>query len=311
MLGPMAANSVTSQERASQFDLALWHLADAPVKQDRALLEYPFFSLQKQPQRKTIIYEDLVRMIRIEIMPSTKGAATIWDKDLLMYIASVLNERIAKGLQVGRTFRFAVYDFLKAVGRADCSANYRAFEDALDRLAGTRVKTTIPSADRVFKESWGWINSWKVVTRMNRHQKEVAAGVEITLSEWCYSAIVEERRLLSINKEYFRLEKGLERRLYELARKHCGNQASWKIGLSKLSDKCGTKMPLKAFRYELAKIAASNNLPDYTLHLAHDQNSPAQRALRADGYKLPKMPLARIIVVFSLRPSLSLKADAA
>ena len=61
-------------------------------------------------------------------------------------------------------------------------------------------------------------------------------AVEVTLNEWLYNAIVA-REVLTRNRDYFRLDGGLERRLYELARKHCGNQAKWLIGLELLHKK--------------------------------------------------------------------------
>ncbi|MBA4143306.1 MAG: replication initiator protein A [Nitrosospira sp.] len=37
--------------------------------------------------------------------------------------------------------------------------------------------------------------------------------------------VVQAHEVLKINPSHFRLRKPIERRLYELARKHCGNQA--------------------------------------------------------------------------------------
>jgi plasmid replication initiation protein len=49
-------------------------------------------------------------------------------------------------------------------------------------------------------------------------------ALELALSRWLYNAVLA-REVLTLNREYFRLGGGLERRLYELARKHCGQQA--------------------------------------------------------------------------------------
>jgi plasmid replication initiation protein len=45
-----------------------------------------------------------------------------------------------------------------------------------------------------------------------------------TLSDWVFNAVAA-REILTLSRDYFRLRKPLERRLYELARKHCGQQA--------------------------------------------------------------------------------------
>jgi plasmid replication initiation protein len=91
-------------------------------------------------------------------------------------------------------------------------------------------------------------------------------AVEVTLSEWLYNA-VQAHEVLTIHKDYFRLRKPLERRLYELARKHCGKQANWKIRLELLQEKCGSKSGLKRFRQAARQIISEGNIPDYRLSL--------------------------------------------
>jgi plasmid replication initiation protein len=58
-------------------------------------------------------------------------------------------------------------------------------------------------------------------------------GVEVKLSDWLYNAIVNFE-VLTLHRDYFRLDGGLERRVYELCRKHCGHQTTWSIGLELL-----------------------------------------------------------------------------
>jgi len=87
-------------------------------------------------------------------------------------------------------------------------------------------------------------------------------AIELRLSDWLYNAIIG-REVLTLSRDYFRLSRGLERRLYELARKHCGHQAKWLIGLDLLHKKSGSNSPLKRFRLEVKKIARADTLPDY------------------------------------------------
>ena len=91
--------------------------------------------------------------------------------------------------------------------------------------------------------------------------------LEATMSDWFYNSLLG-KEVLTINRKYFKLRKPLERRLYELARKHCGTQGEFKIGLEKLHKKTGSTSPLKKFRYYLRKIIKTNHLPDYQLFLA-------------------------------------------
>ena len=65
-----------------QVDFFLDALVDAPIKEDRALLEFPFFSLAKRPRMEPIVYSD--DRVTIEVAPSHKGVATVWDRDVLI-----------------------------------------------------------------------------------------------------------------------------------------------------------------------------------------------------------------------------------
>ena len=74
----------------------------------------------------------------------------------------------------------------------------------------------------------------------------------------------------TISNDYFRLRRPLERRIYEIARKHCGSQKRWHINLAKLQDKTGSNAPLKKFRLNIRQIIEGDHLPFYTLELTTD-----------------------------------------
>lgn len=97
------------------------------------------------------------------------------------------------------------------------------------------------------------------------------SSIDVKLSDWLYRAI-QSMEVLSISPDYFRLRGGIERRVYELARKHCGSQAKWCIGIVLLHKKTGSQSPVKRFRYELKRIASSDIMPDYRLHLDSDKD---------------------------------------
>ena len=66
--------------------------------------------------------------------------------------------------------------------------------------------------------------------------------MRINLSDWVFNA-VGQHEVLTLHRDYFRLRKPLERRMYELARKHCGKQDEWAISLDLLRKK--TRLRLK------------------------------------------------------------------
>lgn len=92
---------------------------------------------------------------------------------------------------------------------------------------------------------------------------------EIVLSDWVMRAI-EGDEVVTISNDYFRLRRPLERRIYEIARKHCGSQKRWHINLAKLQDKTGSNAPLKKFRLNIRQIIEGDHLPFYTLELTSD-----------------------------------------
>ena len=90
--------------------------------------------------------------------------------------------------------------------------------------------------------------------------------VMVTLSDWMYRSVVSES-VLTLHRDYFGLRKPLERRVYEIARKHCGRQAEWRIGLETLLKKSGSTSPRRVFRKMIRDMAAEDGLPDYSLAL--------------------------------------------
>ena len=90
--------------------------------------------------------------------------------------------------------------------------------------------------------------------------------VTVTLSDWIYRSVLA-RSVLTLHRDYFRLRKPLERRVYEIARKHCGRQAEWRIGLETLLKKSGSTSPRRVFRKMIRDMAAEDGLPDYRLEL--------------------------------------------
>ena len=66
------------------------------------------------------------------------------------------------------------------------------------------------------------------------------------------------------------MRRPLERRIYEIARKHCGNQKKWHIRLSKLQEKTGSNAPLKKFRLNIRQIIEDDETPFYRIELTDD-----------------------------------------
>ena len=89
-------------------------------------------------------------------------------------------------------------------------------------------------------------------------------SVTVTLSEWLFKAVLT-KSVLTLNRDYFRLRKPLERRIYELIRKHCGKQPEWRVSVEVLLKKSGSASPRRVFRKMMRDMIESNHLPDYEL----------------------------------------------
>jgi plasmid replication initiation protein len=289
---------------SSQIDLFIETLISAPLRDDRVLMEFPFFSLQKQPLRTPLVYQD--GHVTIRVSPGEKGIATIWDKDVLIYLCSLINTRLERGEPVTRTLPVSAHDLLRVTRRPTGKTAYSEIYDALFRLRSTTITTDIASGGQAEKRGFGWIDNFRIIERETKTGKKIMRGMEITLNEWTFRAIVKDRRVLAINPDYFDLPRGLERRLYEVARKHVGRQSEWRIGLGNLAKRCGSMQSnLRGFKFQLRGIVRADRIPDYRMTLINDHSSPTAKAMEAAGMKgtkgVKRTPNEAVIVVFQPR----------
>jgi plasmid replication initiation protein len=252
-------------------DFFLCDLFDYALKDDGVSMEAPIFTLSTKPDLSVWHWESKDGDRSITVTPSVLGRATQFDKDLLIYVVSQMTEAINRGRLDANTptVRFRVYDYLVATNKLTGGKEYQRLQDALERLRGTSIKTNIKTGGQRVKEGFGIIDSWVIIEKAPDDDRMVA--VEVSLSKWLFNA-VQAHEVLTINPDYFRLRKPIERRLYELARKHCGHQAIFVIGVELLQDKCGSKSALFEFRRVLRDIVKADTLPDYRIVLDTDKD---------------------------------------
>ncbi|MEL7393056.1 MAG: replication initiator protein A [Pseudomonadota bacterium] len=247
---------------AAQGDFFVCDFFSAVPKHDLASMEHPLFSLSTRPDRRILSYEHNGAVLTIT--PSVKGRATIFDADILIFCISQLMAALNSGRPVARTLTLTAHDLMLATRRETSGDGYKRLKDAFERLAGTRITTNIetgPKDNRIeVTTGFGLIESWEIV-RKTRGGRMVS--VSVTLSEWLYRAVLS-KSVLTLNRDYFSLRRPLERRLYELARKHCGNQPAWQVSVTTLAKKSGSASPRRVFRAMLREIIAADSLPDYT-----------------------------------------------
>ncbi len=240
-------------------DFFVCDFADVSPKHDLASMEHPIFSLSTRPDRRILSYQH--NDVRLTVTPSVRGRATIFDADILIFCISQLMAALNAGQSVSRRLTLTAHDLLLATGRETSGDSYRRLKEAFERLAGTRITTNIVTGDEEVTTGFGLIESWEIV-RKTRAGRMVS--VSVMLSEWLYQAVLS-RNVLTLSRDYFRMRKPLERRLYELARKHCGAQRRWRVSVETLCKKSGSASPRRVFRAMLRDIIARDSLPDYRL----------------------------------------------
>jgi plasmid replication initiation protein len=182
---------------------------------------------------------------------------------------------------------------LSATNRGHDGRGYEQLKAAFERLSGTRITTNITSGSVEILDGFGLIDSFCIVreARDGRMQE-----VEIKLSDWVFNAI-RHREVLTLHRDYFRLRKPLERRMYELARKHCGRKDEWRVSLVVMQKKCGSASTAKEFKRLVQKIvqedATHNHMPDYAVRLEADDMVVFRNRKSSPGLQVTSSSIVR------------------
>lgn len=249
-----------------QLNLFVSDLLSWSPKSDSPSLGHPFFSLSKVKDTKIREYESADGVYKIEVTPSMKGMATIFDKDVLIFAVSTLRDSLNKGEKVTQRtpINITAFNLLQATERGMGGRSYIDLEKALDRLMGTVVKTNIPTGGTEKLDSFHLIENYSLIRDVKTKRLK---SIEIIMNQWLWDAAVanDGKDLLAIDKAYFQITSGIGRRLYEIARKHCGHQSVWQIGMAKLHVKSGSSSSLKEFRRMVKETQERDELPGYAM----------------------------------------------
>lgn len=254
-------------DRHPQKDFFILDISDVVPKDDLASMEHPLFSLSTKPDMRHLEYRSGSN--RLKIVPSGAGLPTVFDKDILIFCVSQLMHRKNRGEPIRKVVRFSARELLIATNRRTGGIEYQRLEQAFQRLIGTTFQTDIETGNRRETRFFSLIESGSGFV-MQQEGKWRLDYCEVILSDWFMRAL-ENNEVVTISQDYFRLRRPLERRIYEIARKHCGNQPKWHIGLEKLQAKTGSNAPLKKFRLNIRQIIASDHLPFYRMEMNDEE----------------------------------------
>ena len=258
----MTLHRLSGSER-QKLDPFVIATGDASPRDQRDLMERPFFSLAKSRRVTPILYE--TGEVRVEVFAvADHGMATIWDADILIWAASQIVEAENHGLTTSRFLRFTPYQLLTAIGRQTGASDYKLLKGALTRLQSTSIRTTIRNDARWRRHQFSWINEWEELTRHDG----CVEGMEFVLPDWFYRGVIDRSLVLAIDPAYFRLKGGIERWLYRVARKHAGRQpGGWLFEVRHLHRKSGSLARVSDFALQVRRIALRQPLPGYCLRI--------------------------------------------
>ena len=244
------------------------------IQGERTVAEFPFFALTKRAQMEPMTFES--DTARIEINPSKTGVATIYDKEILLYIASLMVERLENGEAVERTMSFTANDLFRMTGTNPSARSYTSLKASLSRLQGTQIITNIETGGEGSDSAFSWLLKADIkYTKMPSGERRVK-HVEVMLCDWLHRAILTDRRIAAYHDDFFKLGP-IERRLYELAKFNCVDGAQLEVDYVDLAGRVGCSLEprsLENFKRTLREVERDQSLPEYSLALT-DRKEPS------------------------------------
>lgn len=283
---PAAASRATPQGELFQLDSPL----TGEVRGERSLMAFPFFALSKNAWMKPLAYA--TPSVSIEVRPSARGVATIYDKEIVLYIASLMVSKIEKGETVLQDFTFTAHDLFSVTGSNHSARSYGRLADALERLQGTQIRTNIEAGGEGEEGYFSWLSEARLqYARSGKGEKRLKA-VRVRLCDWLFRSILRDRQVLDYAHTYFQLGP-IERRIYEVARSTCVEGEELEIDLATFRLQIGFQNPLSNFRIAMRQIAAAASIPDYHIRLIEEEPEEDGTGPRRAGRKAGR---AKVII---------------
>ena len=249
---------------------------------DRSVMDFPFFGLEKKPQMGVI--EHKVGSTTITIRAGESGIATMYDKEIILYVASLIYERMVRSQAYTQEMVFTAHDFFRATGTPNPGKReYQRFTDAMSRLQGTQVQTNLKTGGSGHRGWFSWIENAQVIYDNAPEGFEKLRAVKVRLCDFLFRAIERDVSMYSYHHEYFQL--GLiERRLYEIARSHCKTDEPFEIDLGQLYKTVGSRSVVRRFKQHLMMIEQQDTLPHYRMSIRDEVDGDRVRAKPSETF---------------------------
>jgi plasmid replication initiation protein len=254
------------------------------IRGERSLMAFPFFALSKNAWMKPLTYDHAT--VSIEVRPSASGVATIYDKEIVLYIASLMAAKLEAGEHVEQDFIFTAHDLFSVTGSNHSARSYGRLSEALERLQGTQIKTNIEAGGEGEEGFFSWLSEAKLHYSKTKSGERRLKAVKVRLCDWLFRAILLDRHVLDYAAAYFQLGP-IERRIYEVARSTC-EEGGLDLDLATFRLQIGYQNPLSNFKAALKQIVATDGIPDYHLELVETEAIEEQGAAPRRGRRAPQ-----------------------
>jgi len=254
------------------------------IRGERSLMAFPFFALSKNAWMKPLTYDHAT--VSIEVRPSASGVATIYDKEIVLYIASLMAAKLEAGEHVEQDFIFTAHDLFSVTGSNHSARSYGRLSEALERLQGTQIKTNIEAGGEGEEGFFSWLSEAKLHYSKTKSGERRLKAVKVRLCDWLFRAILLDRHVLDYAAAYFQLGP-IERRIYEVARSTC-EEGGLDLDLATFRLQIGYQNPLSNFKAALKQIVATDGIADYHLELVESEAAEEEGAAPRRGRKAPQ-----------------------
>jgi plasmid replication initiation protein len=253
-----------------QPDLFIADASFVRTKELQPLMATNWFSLNKNPRNTPIIHEYQNYNIKVE-NPTSKGIATIWDHDVLIFLISQIVSAHNQGDHTSNRIQFTGYEFFQFLrrdwrGGITGQRSYKLLWEALDRLHTTHIQTNVkPHGDiEEAQANFYWLPHIEKLKKRSGDEVGYEVWLDPKLHEWTQNT----KNILTLSGDYFDLTSGLARFVYLWARKSVGKlnyNKTWSESFKSLSEKSGSTLKPAQFNQLLRRIIKNNNLPEYIL----------------------------------------------
>lgn len=201
----------------------------------------------------------------IILKPSAIGLATVLDKAIFIYSLSKAEYLISEKLiEPYSPIPITVHLLLNSLGKSSAGSVYTHFKNSLIRISETTFSLKNLNLENNLK-------NFRILKLIETTKLEISSrnktAISIKLPKYVWDAIIQ-KKLIKLNRNYFKLKSSLERILYEVANYTCTDKKSHTLSVDELKLLCGSTGTDQYFKNHLYKTIKSKDFLDYEIKIS-------------------------------------------